>query len=462
MRGLRVLSCAAVLATVAVGCSKSSDSDSSAAGAGDKRPAVQDDPPERLKKLSVPPAYDSAKGWQHTFGSLPEDLSSIPATMGTKTKSLAYLRTGPTGHVIQSRALGSGRLRWSSKVWNPPVPVEEASDEDSDSGQNAPNLIIAVHGGREYVVAWGHGMEGKDELHNGREIVKLSIFPSDASGYDVTPERTVSVPFEVGRTKELRVHGGSQGILVTAGSHAASVNVRSGKVKQYEDANELLKQCADSACLGSEIPTLTSLGPVVSTEGVEGFGVPGHWFSEELAPKGKTNGKLLAATDESLFASWETKGWGGSSKTVFTVHDPETGAIEARVTCSEDAYSDGKDMWGNESRMPPASVSPNGRYLVAGSVAFDLKEKRGICLMGDGNRKRLILLSVGDNGIAYGGTAPEDADGEHSTPVAVPLASGSPKVLPQGTQIPLMMGPGVGGFFTNENKELSLAIVRER
>ncbi|MFE9340484.1 hypothetical protein [Streptomyces sp. NPDC007063] len=421
---------------------------------------MQKDPPERLKKLSVPPAYDNSKGWQHTFQSLPEKLTSIPATVGMKSKSLAYLRTGPTGHVIQSRALGSGRLRWSSKTWNPPVP-EETTDEDSD--QSTPRLVVAAAGGREYVVAWGHGMEGKDELHNGREIVKLSIFRSDASGDGVTPERTVNVPFEVGRTEKLRVHGGGQGILVTAGSHAASVNVRSGKVKQYEDANELLKQCADSACSASEIPTLTSLGPVVSTSGVEGFGIPGHWFSEEHAPKGRTNGKLLAATDESLFASWEAKGLGDSSKSVFAVHDPETGAIEARVTCSEEAYSDGKDMWGeSKSRTPPASFSPDGRYLVAGSVAFDLKEKRGLCLMGDGDRKRILLFSVGDSGTAYGGTAPEDADGEQSTPVTVSLASGSPKALPQGTQIPYVMGPGVGGFITNENEQLSLAIVRER
>ncbi|MFE9386595.1 hypothetical protein ACFYMO_25755 [Streptomyces sp. NPDC007025] len=166
---------------------------------------MQDDPPERLKKLSVPPAYDSAKGWQHTFKSLPENPSSIPATVGVKSKSLAYLLTGPTGHVIQSRALGSGRLRWSSKAWNPPVPVEEAAEEDSDSGQNTPHLVVAAQGGREYVVAWGHGMEGKDELHNGREIVKLSIFRSNASGYGVTPERTVNLPFEVGRTQSPQV-----------------------------------------------------------------------------------------------------------------------------------------------------------------------------------------------------------------------------------------------------------------
>ncbi|MGP3979329.1 hypothetical protein ACTWQF_36040 [Streptomyces sp. 8N114] len=463
MRGVRVLSCAVVLAAVAVGCSGSSEGDGrSGGGTGGKGPGGQDQPPERLKKFSVPGEYDSTQGWQQTIHGLPENPSAIPGTLAVKSKSLAYLLTGPNGYVLQSRTLDSGRLRWASKKWNPPTPTWNA-DGDADLGKEAevPDVTTVTEDGREYIVAWAHGLKGKDELHDGKEVVQLSVFPADASSEAVAPDRTVTVPAEVGLSDELEVRDGGHGVLVTWGEQAAAVNIRTGKVKQYKDANGLLEQC-DGMCFDSKVKALTGAGPVVGTE--EGFGVPGRWFNEDHAPKGTESGELLAAADEHLLASWETEDDSGfgDSDAVFAVHDPETGAIEARTTCSEDGYSDGKNMWG-EGSAPPPSTSPNGRYLVAGSVAFDLKKKRGICLAGDGDRKKIILASVRDDGTAYGGTDAEDSDEGQSTGVAVSVASGRPKALADGTEVPVDVSPKAGVFLTRgKNDEPGVAIVHER
>ncbi|WP_326809652.1 hypothetical protein OG533_39585 (plasmid) [Streptomyces sp. NBC_01186] len=337
---------------------------------------------------------------------------------------------------------------------------------DPDTGQKAeiPDVITVTEDGREYVVVWSHGMKGKDKLHDGQEVVQLSVFPATSSGNAATPERRITVPVDVKLSEELEVRDGGHGVLVTWGGQTAAANIRTGKVTPYEKADKLLEQCDDSACFDSKVRALTSAGPVVGTDGGKGFGVPDRWFSEDHPPRGKTSGELLAATDEHLIASWteDDSGFGGDgSDPVFAVHDPETGAIEARTTCTDDGYSEG-NIWDGGSEPPP-STSPNGRYLVAGSVAFDLKEKRGICLTGDSDTKKLVLLSVQDDGTAYGGTSAEDTDEEQSTAVAVPLTSGRPKALPEGTQVPLVVSRGTGGFLTsNKNDELSVAIVQKR
>ncbi|MEU5838649.1 hypothetical protein ABZ820_33965 [Streptomyces diacarni] len=407
----------------------------------------------------VPGEYDNTRGWQQTLNGLPDNPSAVPATLAHKSRSLAYLLAGPTGYVVQSRALDSGRLAWSSKPWNPPTP--DGSTGDSDEETEVPDLFTATEDGREYVVAWGHGMTGKDELHDGQEAVELSVFPSGSSGEAITPERKITVPVGLGLGDELEVRDGGQGVLITWGNQAAAVNIHTGEVTPYKNADELLKQCGDNACVNSKVQALTSAGPVVGLD-EEGFGVPGGWLSKDHQPKGAASGELLAATDKHLLASWK----GDDSDPVFAVHDPETGAIQARTTCTKDGYSQNNAYgldYGDKAPTPPLSASPNGRYLVAGAVAFDLKEKSGVCLTGDGDRKKLLVVSVRDDGTAYGGTVPEHADEEQATAVAVSLASGRPKALGKGTQVPLVASRGAGVFLTGtESDGLAVAVVRER
>jgi len=442
-----------------------SDDGKSGGSASDKGPAAQGQPPDRLKKFPVPGGYDASSGWQQTLNGLTDNAGSVPATLTAKPDALAYMLAGSDGYVIQSRALDSGRLRWSSKKWNPPAPMQGAAG-DPDTGQEAeiPDVETVTDRGREYVIAWAHGMKSKDELHDGQEVVQLSVFPADATDDALVPERSITVPVDVPMSDDLEVRDGGEGVLVTWGEQAAAVNIRNGTVKRYQHPDELLEQCDDRLCYDSKVRAVTSAGPVVGTSGDEAFGVPGRWFNEDHAPKGMKSGELLSAEDSHLLASWEADDddWfgSGSSKRVFAVHNSETGAVEASTTCSEDGYSGDKNIW-EEGSTPPLSLSPNGRYLVAGSLAFDLKKKRGICLTGDGNRKTLLLVSVRDDGTAYGAT--ESDDDEQATGVAVSLASGRTKALPDGTRVPIDTGEKAGAFMTQgEADEIAVAIVHER
>ncbi|MFE4424174.1 hypothetical protein [Streptomyces sp. NPDC056817] len=48
--------------------------------------------------------------------------------------------------------------------------------------------------GREYIVAYAHGLRGKDDLHKGTEVVRLAVYPADATGASVKPLRQIDVP----------------------------------------------------------------------------------------------------------------------------------------------------------------------------------------------------------------------------------------------------------------------------
>ncbi|MEU2391884.1 hypothetical protein [Streptomyces sp. NPDC007369] len=208
----------------------------------------------------------------------------------------------------------------------------------------------------------------------------------------------------------------------------------------------------------------TADGPLVAMSG-GGFGIPGRYFSDTLTPEGVGaksgflgfwNGSVYGAEAGHMLISWHV---GGNSDTpVWSVHDTRTGALQARLSCGQKAASDTRP-----TRDYPVVSSPDGQYLAAGSVAFDLKNKRGICLEGDGNRKTIVVASIRDGGTAYGGV--RDSAASDSTTVAqlnLSTPTGDPKVLQAGTEVPLQhAADGAGVFLTrNAEKKFVLSIRR--
>ncbi|MFE2045856.1 hypothetical protein ACFXAZ_34055 [Streptomyces sp. NPDC059477] len=93
-----------------------------------------------------------------------------------------------------------------------------------------------------------------------------------------------------------------------------------------------------------------------------------------------------------------------------------------------------------EDRDYPVIASPDGNYMAAGPVVFDLQRGEGICLAGDGNRKTIALASIRDDGTAYGAVQEESAASGTEAVVAeldLTTSTGEPEVLGQGCGRPL-------------------------
>jgi hypothetical protein len=301
-------------------------------------------------------------------------------------------------------------------------------------------------------VAWAHGLEGKDQLHSGREVVVLVVYPADSKGQEVEPAREISVPVSA-RPGQVHVSGADGSLLVSwggdglYGTSAAKVDVSTGTVSSFGKADALLPQCAaTTGCSGSTVLSATSQGPVVAM-GSGGFGVPGGWLSSSVTPEGVSpksgflgalNGRAYGVSGTDLIASWRTGKYGDSTP-VWAVHDTADGRIKAQLACAA------KESSGSAGRSYAVVSSPNGRYLAAGPVAFDLETKKGVCLEGDGNRKTINVASISDSGVAYGAVEAADASDTSDPVIAeVVLKTGAASVLKAGTEVPIAHAGGSG------------------
>ncbi|WP_424862727.1 hypothetical protein [Streptomyces sp. MMS24-I29] len=457
----------ALALTVLTGCSGSaSDSGSSKPGAG---PADRSEP---LLKLSVPAAYDAAKGWDEKLGWAPQSVTTLPVTTVPGTPTVAVMQAASNGYTVTARSGSSGKVAWRSAPWNPPTPVDGVQG-DSSTGETAeiPDVMGFEQDGKAYVVAYAHGMRGKDDLHEGVEVVRLALYPADASGSSAKPVREIDVPVSAGPGK-IRVQASGGRLLVAWGESgafprsSAAVDAATGKITVYDDANKLLPQCEKAAaCNSSRVMAATGDGPLVGMGG-GGFGIPGKWFSDSIKPKqvnattgilDSWNGTVYAAARGHVLAGWNTGGrYGRDDNAVWSVHDLRTGTLTAQVVCDYDIPDET-----SASRDFPVITSPDGRYLAAGPLAFDLQTKRGICLQGDGNRKTILLASIRDDGTAYGAVR-DDSIGSDTEPVPAQLnlrtVTGDPKVLSVGTEVPYLTLPDSSGLFITRNTDKDIVV----
>ncbi|MFI6892880.1 hypothetical protein ACIBM4_02040 [Streptomyces sp. NPDC050256] len=458
----------ALVLTVLTGCSGSTSADGSSKQGG-SGPLDRFEP---LVKLSVPSAYDAAEGWDAKLAWVPTAATTLPATIVPGTSTVAVMQAASNGYTVTVRSGSSGKVAWRSAPWNPPTPVDGAQG-DSATGEAAeiPDLMGFEQDGKRYVVAYAHGMRGKDDLHEGAEVVRLALYPADASGSSVKPVREIDIPLSAD-PGEIHVQASGGRLLVAWGEDGifspstAAVDVTTGKTTVYEDANKLLPQCEQAiVCNSSRVMAATPSGPLVGMGG-GGFGIPGRWFSDSIRPKqvaattgilGSWNGTVYAAEKGQVLAGWETGGkYGGRDSAVWSVHELATGKLTAQVVCDYDVPDEA-----SSSRDFRIVTSPDGRYLAAGPLAFDLKAKRGICLQGDGNRKTIVLASIRDDGTAYG-TVRDDSIGSDTEPVPAHLnlrtVTGNPKVLSIDTELPYLNTPDGSGLFITRDADSGFVV----
>jgi hypothetical protein len=197
-----------------------------------------------------------------------------------------------------------------------------------------------------------------------------------------------------------------------------------------------------------------------------GFGVPDGWFSDAVRPGGvpakeglfeQWNGTVYGVGDGLVLAGWTMPGKDGHSEgdPMWSVHDIATGALRASMTCDLDLPT---RMFAE--REHPVVTSADGRYLAAGPVAFDLKEKRGVCLASDGDRKTIALASVRDDGTAYG-VVESDAGADGAPVIAqvdLTTSAGRAEVLDAGVEAPLYADLKGQGLFLGRDEDENVRV----
>ncbi|MFJ1863777.1 hypothetical protein ACIOD1_04015 [Streptomyces sp. NPDC088097] len=390
--------------------------------------------------LTVPPAYAADQGWQQSLSWMPKKYSSKPpVAVATRTDAVAYVTASEDGYVTRLRQASTGRILFTGRPWQPPASMSDAGKYgyDGDSVE-LPSVSTAVQDGREYVVTWAHGILGEDALNKGKEVVRLAVYPADASGAAVAPLREIDVPVRTsgpnGNDDEanLRVEDYGTGLQVHwSGSSNGSVAV--------DPATGTIDACGDS-CTKGRGEVRTGKGWLVQ-DFYGAFLVPGAWTSFDAIPPGASakkgevsmDGVYRSAVRGHVFSSWHTPADKILSP-LTAVHDAATGKLETSMPC--------------EMKHGGAVTSPNGRFIADGTAAFDLQRLQGTCLSENEQRKQGVFVrSVTDAGTAYG-TVGNGLGDTSAAEVDLAAGTGAPKVLPPGTVVPAWALKDTGIFVT--------------
>ncbi|MFF1419715.1 hypothetical protein [Streptomyces sp. NPDC058280] len=406
-------------------------------GSGDSKDDKGDGPPKKpvrnsaapATQLTVPPSYDTQHGWE-IIGASPE------YAVATAAGSLAYLqRVDEVQFRLRTLDPATGKRGWDGAPWRPLF-----------SPDRFPRLLSVAKGGQEYFVTWSYGKLKADVLTHSDSIVSLDVYRvSDGSW------RRVEVPW----TDAPTVTATGPGILITdSKATSAVVDPATGDVvKAPPGTLGYPKGCTECRRL-TEVRGVTDKGLLVS--GAREFWVRGGWFSRKVAPKDTepTSGVPTSTAPGYVLAKWQRKKGAKDAATheVWALHDATTGKTVAQVRCRKPAIAPGTD--------PRLVVSPNGRYLIAGRLAFAVETKTAYCFEESDGTKPLTLTTVTDQGTAYGATGARsaaDALAGGGTPVTVDLTAGTPKALAPNVRLPSGETTGVGLFrWTDTNDTLHL------
>ncbi|MDJ0466496.1 hypothetical protein [Streptomyces sp. H27-C3] len=415
--GVIVLGLLVLLAT----CGGGSGKDRS--GAVPREPAKRSaEPPVRLP---VPAEYDAAPRWQ-VRGASPE----YAIARGADRIGLVE-RVSADRFRLRAVDAASGATRWKSEAWRP------LSDP-----RHFPRLLPVGKDGREYFVTWSFGkVVGRDDALSGaKAAVVLDVYAVEDGA-----RRRVELPWGGVPT----VDSSGPGILVSdGGADSAVVDPATGRVSRVAaKALDAPKGCRDCR-VQTEVRTVTDKGLLVS--GRREFWVRGGWHSRKTAPAGAdaASGVPISVAGGHILATWQKKGGAGAAAfEAWAVHDAAGGRATATVECRKPAIASG--------RRARAVLSPEGRYLVAGRVGFDLETGKGRCFEAADGTEPLDLTVVTDTGVAYGMTGAR-------VPVRVDLATGVPAVLPGSTTVPDAEVAGVGVFAWVDPKNRTCLFVHAR
>ncbi|MEV8533413.1 hypothetical protein [Streptomyces sp. NPDC051211] len=463
IRGAGTAAAAAVAtATLLAGCSGGQGTEGDGKGGAAANPLKA----KPVAAINVPEAWDGAKGWDQVLPWVPENATS-PVTVVPGGRAVALLNPETSGYSVQVRSATGGEPVWTSATWDLPLPLDGAK-----KAGEIPEVLGVEQEGQRFVVLAAHGTKGKDALHEGTEVVRLAVYPADAKGQGVKPLREIDVPVRAD-AGEVRVQTQGGRLLVAYGEDgdyprfAASVDLVKGSATRYDAPYELLPQCETPHC-SARVMAAGPAGPLVGLGG--GFGVPGRWFSDSVRPGGVPaksglfatwNGDVYGAVGGRFLAQWENEGKNGNSAPpTWSVHDVDSGRLLARMECAYSEKPSGPNYRG--WRDHTVVSSPSGRFLAAGPVAFDMERKQGVCLERDGNRKRIEVRAVRDDGTAY---AEVDSDGP---PVFAQLnlttPATAPTVLPTGVEVPDHTGLDGAALFVarDESENLRISVRHNR
>lgn len=387
-----------------------------------RKPVVSTGPETQL---NVPAGYDTGHGWEI------EDVSPQYA-VASATGLVAYLaRTDQSRYQLRTLNSATGKAGWWGQAWRPLAPVDRY-----------PRLLSVTKDDKQYFVTWSYGRLGEFAVASADTLVSLDIYDA-ATG----EQRRVEVPW----TDAPNISGTGPGILISDGKAvSAVVDPATGEVSRTAPGSlGYPKGCPNCKKL-TEVRGVTPNGLLVS--GAKEFWVRGGWFSRKVAPKGTepTSGVPASLTAGHVLAKWQKKKGQKDAAThdLWVVHALDTGKAVAQVRCRKPAIS--------SSAEPQLLPSPDGRYLVAGRLAFDLDEKTGYCFEEPDGTEPLTLTSVADTGVAYGATSARnatDALAGGGNPVQVDLATGEPDPLALNVRLPSGDTNGVGLFRWTDGKD---------
>lgn len=390
--------------------------------AAPEKPVVNTGPDTQL---NVPAGYNTRRGWEIS------DVSPQYA-VASATGLVAYLaRIGDGRYQLRTQNAATGKAGWSGEVWRPLAPVDRY-----------PRLLSVTKADKQYFVTWSYGRLGEYALASADSLISLDVY--DASTGD---QRRVEVPWGDAPT----VTGTGPGILISDGKAlSAVVDPSTGEVSRTAPGSlGYPKGCPNCKKL-TEVRGVTSKGLLVS--GAKEFWVRGGWFSRKVAPKGTepASGVPASMSHGHVLAKWQKKKGAKDAAThdMWVVHSLDSGKAVAQVRCRKPAINSGAD--------PQLVSSPDGRYLVAGRLAFDLDEKKGYCFEEADGTRPLTLTSVADTGMAYGATKARnvtDALSGGGNPVEVDLATGEPEPLALNVRLPAGDMSGMGLFRWTDGKD---------
>ncbi|MGX1884685.1 hypothetical protein [Streptomyces sp. NPDC055287] len=405
--GVIVLALLLLLATCGGG---SGGADGKRKPSGAPQPARKSAAAGPATRLAVPSAYSNARGWEVTGAS----GASVEYAVAASAARVGFLeRVSATRFRLRTVDAASGKTRWAGDAWQP------LSDP-----AYFPRLLSVAKDGREFFVTWSYGKVGEDALTSADMIVALDVYDVRSGAQQRVELPWADVP---------SVNGDGPGILVSdGGADSAVVDPATGRVTRVS-AKDLRppKGCGDCR-RQTQVRAVTEKGLLVS--GRREFWVRGGWHSRKTAPGGTeaASGVPTSVTDGRILAKWQkTRGSEGAADyDVWAVHDAATGKVLAKAECRKPAIEPGT--------YPRAAVAPEGRYVVAGSLGFDLETGAGHCYEDADGTKPLSLTVVTDTGVAYGTTAtrtPAEADLTASRPTALPAHVHVPAVEVGGTAL---------------------------
>ncbi|WP_405391204.1 hypothetical protein OG596_27115 [Streptomyces sp. NBC_01102] len=352
----------------------------SGGGGGDdgkqRKPAAAAKNSGPATRLTVPSAYTTSLGWE-VVGAGPDYAVSHPAAR------LAYLVREPEQRYrLRTVDLETGRDGWSGEAWRPPDPLR------------FPKLLTMAREDRQFFVTWAFGKIG-DGPAPLETFVSLDVYDAENG------ERLrVEVPWSGAPT----ITATGPDIVISDGrANSAVVDPVTGEVSEVAASGvKYPKGCTTCKRL-TEVRGQTAQGLLLS--GSREFWVRGGWFSRKVAPKGTDprSGVPTSVNPGLVLAKWQLAKGAKRAATheLWTVHDAAKGKAVVSVECHRPAIAPG--------RPPQALVSPSGRYLVAGNLAFDLEAKKGFCFEDKAGASLLTLASVTDDGTAYGARNARDA-----------------------------------------------------